>query len=141
MEESFLSPRPPHLRPFSAQSLCPRLWRPPPPPASTNSLQVASTFLSPPTGDSPMPDESVMRVLMTQRVPEAAIARLREAAGSSGVLDINPDPDLIWTHDELIEHLRGGDYNALYCLLTNKIDAEVLDAAPNVRIVANMAVG
>lgn len=82
-----------------------------------------------------------MRVLMTQRVPEAAIERLSEAVGSEGTLDINSDPDSIWTKEELIGKLRGGNYNALYCLLTNRIDAEVLDAAPDLRVVANMAVG
>lgn len=88
-----------------------------------------------------MPEDSAMRVLMTQRVPEAAIDRLREAVGPAGVLDINPDPDHIWTREELLQRLRGAEFNALYCLLTNKIDAEVLDAAPGLRIVANMAVG
>lgn len=89
-----------------------------------------------------MPDQAqTMRVLMTQRVPEVAIERLREAVGNNGTLDINPDPDRIWTKEELIERLRAGDYNALYCLLTNRIDAEVLDAAPELKIVANMAVG
>ncbi len=87
-----------------------------------------------------MPKEP-MRVLMTQRVPEAAIERLREATGSDGTLDINPDPDRIWTKEELVGKLREGNYNALYCLLTNRIDADVLDAAPDLKIVANMAVG
>lgn len=87
-----------------------------------------------------MPEES-LRVLMTQRVPEVAIERLREVVGDGGVLDINPEPDRIWTKQELIERLTGGNYNALYCLLTNPVDAEVLDAAPGLKVVANMAVG
>jgi glyoxylate reductase len=82
-----------------------------------------------------------MRVLMTQLVPAPAIERLREAVGDDGVLDINPDPDRIWTRQELIDKLRAGSYNALYCLLTNPIDAEVMDAAPGLKIIANMAVG
>lgn len=82
-----------------------------------------------------------MRVLMTQLVPTPAIERLREAIGDGGTLDINPDADHIWTKQELIDRLQAGNYNALYCLLTNPIDAEVLDAAPDVKIVANMAVG
>jgi glyoxylate reductase len=89
-----------------------------------------------------MPDDgTAARVLMTQLVPEAAIERLREALGEGGVLDVNPDPDRIWTKQELIGKLREGDYDALYCLLTNPIDGEVLDAAPRLKIVANMAVG
>ena len=82
-----------------------------------------------------------MRILMTQTVPEIAIERLRAAAGSDGTLDINPEPDRIWSKSELIEKLRAGKYNALYCMLTNRIDGEVLDAAPDIKIVANMAVG
>ncbi|HEX8229959.1 MAG TPA: D-glycerate dehydrogenase [Chloroflexia bacterium] len=87
-----------------------------------------------------MPEET-LRVLVTQRVPEVAIERLRQAAGEVGTLDINPEPDRIWTKQELIERLRAGEYNALYCLLTNPIDAEVLEAAPALKVVANMAVG
>src|SRR5438552_7788015 len=89
-----------------------------------------------------MPIEpDIMRVLMTQLVPAPAIERLREAAGPEGVLDINPEPDRIWTKQELVDRLRAGSYNALYCLLTNPIDAEVMDAAPELKIIANMAVG
>jgi glyoxylate reductase len=77
---------------------------------------------------------------MTQRAPELAIERLDEALGE-GALVINPDPDRIWTKDELVEQLRAGDYEALYCMLTNPIDAEVFNAAPRLKVVANMAVG
>src|SRR3954470_3234005 len=88
-----------------------------------------------------MPSSEAMRVLMTQPVPDVAIERLREAIGPDGVLDINPDSDSIWTKEELIERLKSGSYNALYCLLTNRIDADVLDAAPDLKVIANMAVG
>ena len=81
-----------------------------------------------------------MRILMTQLVPEAAIERLRAEVGS-GSLDINREPDRIWSKNELIEKLRAGNYNALYCMLTNRIDGEIFDAAPGLKIVANMAVG
>ncbi|HET9494279.1 MAG TPA: D-glycerate dehydrogenase [Chloroflexia bacterium] len=78
---------------------------------------------------------------MTQVVPQPAIDLLRREIGPEGVLDINPDPDAIWTKSELIERLRGGNYSALYSMLTNQVDAEVFDAAPDLRVVANMAVG
>jgi glyoxylate reductase len=81
-----------------------------------------------------------MRILMTQLVPEVAIERVRSAVGN-GTLDINPEPDRIWSKHELIEKLRAGNYNALYCMLTNRIDADIFDAAPSLKIVANMAVG
>jgi glyoxylate reductase len=89
-----------------------------------------------------MPDSTgEMRILLTQLVPQAAVDLLQNAVAGSGKLDINPDPDRIWSKQELIERLRSGTYNALYCLLTNTIDAEVLDAAPDLKVIANMAVG
>ena len=48
-------------------------------------------------------------------------------------------PDRPPTHGELLAGLRGKQ--ALLCLLTERIDAEVLDAAPELRVVANLAVG
>ncbi len=51
----------------------------------------------------------------------------------------------VWPHDrppsreELIEHCLGKD--ALVCLLTEKVDAALLAAAPTLKIVANVAVG
>jgi glyoxylate reductase len=77
---------------------------------------------------------------MTQRAPQPAIERLQEALGNAALV-INPDPDRIWTKEELVRELRKGDYGALYCMLTNRIDSEVLDAAPRLKVVANMAVG
>src|SRR5207302_872549 len=104
---------------------------------SSPKAKVQSRFESTAMPESTEP----IRVLMTQLVPAPAIEKLKEAIGEQGVLDINPDPDRIWTKAELIEKLRADSHNALYCMLTNPIDAEVLDAAPDLRIVANMAVG
>jgi glyoxylate reductase len=80
-------------------------------------------------------------VLVTQLVPEPALQRLREALPEGSVIDVNAERDRIWTKQELVERLRSGNYNALYCMLTNTIDAEVMDAAPMLKIIANMAVG
>ena len=89
-----------------------------------------------------MPDSAgPWRVLMTQLVPQPAIDLLRRELGPGGTLDINPEADRIWTKGELIDRLREGNYDALYAMLTNPIDAEVLDAGPGLRVVANMAVG
>jgi glyoxylate reductase len=82
-----------------------------------------------------------MRILMTQLVPQPAIDLIRREMGPDGVLDINPEPDTIWTQDELLDRLRAGNYNALYCMLTNRIDSAVMDAAPDLRVIANFAVG
>ena len=86
------------------------------------------------------PTEAV-RLLVTQLVPEPALQRLREALPEGSVIDVNAERDRIWTKQELVERLRSGNYNALYCMLTNTIDAEVMDAAPMLKIIANMAVG
>jgi len=75
------------------------------------------------------------RVLVTQRVPQPALDLLHTFAE----VDLNPDPDRIWSKEEVIARLPGHD--ALYCLLTNPIDATVMDAAPGLKIIANMAVG
>src|SRR4051812_4778406 len=75
------------------------------------------------------------RVLVTQAVPQAGLDLLHTFAD----VDANPDEGVIWSKEELIRRLPGHD--ALYCLLTDTIDAEVLDANPGLRIVANMAVG
>src|ERR1700712_4847864 len=82
-----------------------------------------------------------MHILITQRPPQVAIDYLNAALGPDDKIDINPDPDHIWTKAELIEQLKSAPYDALYCLLTNPIDREVLDAAPNLKVIANMAVG
>ena len=74
------------------------------------------------------------KILVTQRVPEAALEMLR----SVGEVELNPE-DRVLSRDELIAAVRRNDY--LFCLLTNRIDAEVMDANPNLKIIANMAVG
>ena len=50
--------------------------------------------------------------------------------------------DRILAKVELIAALKDQNYDALFCLLTDKIDGEVLDAfGPQPKIIANMAVG
>ena len=54
---------------------------------------------------------------------------------------MNPD-DRVLTKEELITALKDQNYDALFCLLTDKIDGEVMDAfGPQLKVVANMAVG
>jgi glyoxylate reductase len=74
-------------------------------------------------------------VLVTQLIPQAGMDLLHSFAA----VDVNPDPDRIWTKEEVIAALPGHD--ALLCLLTNPIDAAVMDAAPGLKVIANMAVG
>ena len=50
--------------------------------------------------------------------------------------------DRILAKVELIAALKDQNYDALFCLLTDKIDAEVMDSfGPQPKIIANMAVG
>jgi glyoxylate reductase len=74
------------------------------------------------------------RVFITQPVAASAIARLRRAAD----VDLNPDATHIMTHDELCAAVR--DHEILFCLLHDRIDAEVIDANPNLAGVASMKI-
>ncbi|MFS0723955.1 2-hydroxyacid dehydrogenase [Paenibacillus sp. 1P07SE] len=75
-----------------------------------------------------------MKVLVTRRLPERVMAYLEERADVTCAAE-----DRGLTREELIAGLQGKD--ALLCLLTDKIDAEVMDANPYLRVIANYAVG
>ena len=74
------------------------------------------------------------RVFLTQPIPENALARLREVAE----VELNPDSTHIITKPELIAALGRNDY--LVCLLHDRVDAEVINANPNLRLIASMAI-
>ena len=74
-------------------------------------------------------------VYVTRRIPEAGLDLLRDAGID---FDMNPH-DRVLTREELLEGVRGRD--AVLCLLTDTIDAEILDAARGARVFANYAVG
>ena len=74
-----------------------------------------------------------MRVLLTRRIPSSVLATL-SALHDVEVYD-GPSPI---PSDELASRIVGK--HALICLLTEKITAEVL-ASPDLRVVANIAVG
>ena len=73
-------------------------------------------------------------VLVTRRVPSSVVARLEERC----VVDRHEGPGAM-TPDALKARLAGKQ--ALMCVLTDRIDDAVLGAAPDLRIVANIAVG
>jgi glyoxylate reductase len=74
-------------------------------------------------------------ILVTRRLPSSVLARLE----SSCQLDLHAEPNAI-PRAELLARVAGKD--ALVCLLTDTIDAAVLDAAgPSLKVVANVAVG
>ena len=75
------------------------------------------------------------RTLVTRKLPSSVIAKL-EAASE---VDLYVGGKAI-SREELLRRVTGAD--ALVCLLTDTIDAAVLDAAgPPLKIVANVAVG
>jgi glyoxylate reductase len=76
----------------------------------------------------------VARVFITRAFPFAALERLR-AEHEVDVWDSNTPPP----RDALLEHAAQAD--ALLTIITERVDAELFDAAPSVKAVANLAVG
>jgi len=77
-----------------------------------------------------------MKVVVTRQIPESGIELLKKA----GFEVVVSAKDGVLTRDELKEFVKGAD--AILSLLTDKIDAEILETAgPQLKIVANYAVG
>jgi glyoxylate reductase len=74
------------------------------------------------------------RVFVTRELPGDAVDRLRGEAD----VDVWPD-ELPPPRDVLLSAVR--DIDGLLSLLTDTIDSELLDAAPKLRVVSNVAVG
>lgn len=85
---------------------------------------------------------SPLRILVTRRLPTAALVRLRAWASDAG-----PAAEVaVWESDDPIPRdeflARVGGANGLVCLLTDQVDAELFKAAgPGLRVVSNVAVG
>ena len=74
------------------------------------------------------------KIYVTRQIFDEAVDRLREATDMKYW-----DSEMPPSRDELLREVQ--DIDGLFCLLTEKIDAELFDAAPNLRVVSNMAVG
>lgn len=74
------------------------------------------------------------KIFVTRKLPQAALDKV----ASYFEMEINPD-DRVLTKAEIIKGLKGKD--ALLCLLTDTIDAEVMDSCPQLRVISNYAVG
>ncbi len=74
------------------------------------------------------------KVYVTRQVPEAGIAMLRNECEIEVWEGELPVP-----RDVLLEKVR--DIDGLYSLLTDRVDPELLDVAPRLCVVSNMAVG
>ena len=77
------------------------------------------------------------KVFVTRRIPESGMAKLR-AAGHE--VDVSAKEGVL-SRAELLEALKVKSYDAVLCLLTDKIDGAVFDAIPSAKIFANYAVG
>lgn len=77
-----------------------------------------------------------MNIYVTREIPEGGLKLLREKFGK---FEMNEE-DRVLTREELLEKVRGRD--GVLCLLTDKIDAAVFDAAGSqCKIFSNYAVG
>lgn len=79
-----------------------------------------------------------MKIFITRNIPDQGINFLKEKGYEVAV---NPH-DRVLAKEELIMALKENQYDAVLCLLTDKIDADVFDAAgKQCKIFANYAVG
>lgn len=76
-----------------------------------------------------------MKVFVTRPIPQAGLERL-ERAGLS--VEVNADRGLP-DHDRLIRGVQG--VQGVLTLLTEQIGAELMDAAPGLKVISNCAVG
>ena len=74
------------------------------------------------------------RIYLTQPVAQNAIARLQAVAD----VTINNDPLHIVTKDELIKAAQ--EHDIIFCLLHDKIDADVINANPRLKAIASMTI-
>ncbi|UCZ52541.1 D-glycerate dehydrogenase [Bacillus shivajii] len=74
-------------------------------------------------------------VYVTRRVPEEALTPLRDFAE----IHMWPEEEVPVSREELIKQAKKAD--ALYTMLSDKVDAELMREAPNLKVVANLAVG
>ncbi|MGQ9599953.1 MAG: 2-hydroxyacid dehydrogenase [Anaerolineae bacterium] len=75
------------------------------------------------------------RVFVTRLIPEGGLELIRQACKVEVWMDELPPP-----REALLEQVHGRD--GLLCLLTDRIDAAVMDAAgPSLKVISNLAVG
>ncbi|XP_040043267.2 glyoxylate reductase/hydroxypyruvate reductase [Gasterosteus aculeatus] len=81
---------------------------------------------------------TLQRVYVTRQIPPEGLRILRESGRVT--VDLWDSDDVPVPREELLQRVKGVD--GLVCVLTEKIDAELLDAAgPNLKVVSTMSVG
>ena len=74
------------------------------------------------------------RIYITQPIAASAIERLRAVAD----VTLNNDPLHIVTQNELLQAAR--EHDIIFCLLHDKINAEVINANPKLKAIASMTI-
>ena len=75
------------------------------------------------------------KVFITRTIPDKGIEIIKDSCNVDVWLEDRPP-----SREELLQHLQGVD--GLLCLLTDKIDAQVMDAAGSqLKVISNLAVG
>lgn len=77
------------------------------------------------------------QIYVTRKIHELGLDLLKEAGHELTI----SEKDGVLTKSELVTALKEKPYDAVLCLLTDKIDGEVMDAVPTAKIFANYAVG
>ena len=75
-----------------------------------------------------------MKIFVTRNIPEQGLAVLRKEF----TVEVNL-LDRVLRKEEIIAGVKGKD--GLLCLLTDQIDADVINAEPNLKMIASYAVG
>lgn len=75
-----------------------------------------------------------MKIFITRKIPEPGLDFLRKYHE----IEVNPQ-DLVLSKQEILKELKGKD--GLLCLLTDIIDKEIIESEPNLKMIANYAVG
>lgn len=73
------------------------------------------------------------KILVTRQLPAGGLDPLR------GHELVQREQDVPYSHQDLVAAV--GDVDAIVCPLTDRIDAEVIAAAPRLRVIGNVAVG
>lgn len=74
------------------------------------------------------------KVLITRKIDEKAIEKIRDFAD----LELNIE-DKKWNEDQIIDRIK--DKTALLCLISDKINKNIIDNAPNLKVISNFGVG
>ncbi|XEC96766.1 2-hydroxyacid dehydrogenase [Paenibacillus tarimensis] len=75
------------------------------------------------------------RIYVTRKIPDSALRILSKDCEA----EIWPEEQIPVPRDVLEEKIRDAD--GLYCLLTERVDQSLMDLAPKLKVISNMAVG